>query len=102
MHEEEYAEESDLFYFSIIDLIRKMPIRGIGNENTRNSKFTKKAKWIKMKFVNFPIPGNMEVCRDRLLLASWKKPIISVLIHSQNMADNFRNYFESVWKVAEK
>lgn len=102
IHEKEYAEESDLFYFSIIDIIKKAPARGISNEFYKNSEFIKKAKWIKMKTVDFPIPGNIEVCRDKLLLVSWKKPIIGVLIHSQSMADYFRNYFESVWKVAEK
>ncbi|MBI3623575.1 hypothetical protein HY212_05875 [Candidatus Pacearchaeota archaeon] len=102
IHEKEYAEESDLFYFSIIDIIKKVPSRGIGNEFYKKSEFIKKAKWIKMKTVDFPIPGNIEVCRDKMLLISWKKPIIAILIHSQSMADNFKNYFESVWKVARK
>ena len=54
-----------------------------------------------MRFVDFPTPGNIEVCRDKLLLVSWN-PVMGILIHSGSIADNFRQYFETVWKVAKK
>jgi hypothetical protein len=50
--------------------------------------------------VNFPIPGNIEVCGNKMLVISWQKPIIGVLINSKSISDNFRNYFEGVWKIA--
>ena len=90
IHEEKYAKESDLFYFSIQNILKKVGIRGISNEKGRKSEVTKKMKFIDYKFVDFPIPGNIEVCKDRLLLVSWEKPIIAVLIHSGSIADNFR------------
>jgi sugar-specific transcriptional regulator TrmB len=103
IHEKEYAEEADNFYFSLKHLIKKVNFRGIVNEEKIKSEFTKRfknSKTIKIRFANFPIPGNIEVCKDKLLLVSWKKPIIAVLIHSQSIADNFKRYFESVWKVS--
>ena len=102
IHEEEYAEESDLFYFSIQNLLKKTTPRGIVNKFAIKSKFIKKARFIDVRYVEFPIPGNIEVCSNKLLLISWKKPIIAVLIHSQSISDNFRNYFETVWKIAKK
>lgn len=105
IHEKQYAEESDLFYLSILNLIKKIKIRGVVNEEGKKSEFFKKVKkypCYKTRFVSFPIPGNIEVCKNKLLLISWKKPIIAVLIHSESMADSFRDYFESVWKVAKK
>jgi hypothetical protein len=102
MHEEEYAEESDLFYNSIQSLLRKVSPRGISNERGRKSRFIRKAKYIDCRFADFPIPGNIEVCGDKILLVSWERPIIAVLISSQSIAGNFRRYFNSVWKVAKK
>ena len=101
IHEEEYAQEADLFYFSMLELSKSIKLRGICNEEGRNSEFNKKATFMKIKYVNFPIPGNIEICKDKLLLVSWEKPVIAVLIHSKSLAENFRKYFNSVWKQAK-
>ena len=102
IHEEDYGKEGDLFYFSVQDLLKKVKMRGICNEKSHNSKFIKKAKFIDTKFSSFPIPGNIEVCRDDLLIVSWERPIIGVLVHSKSIVNNFRRYFESVWRIAKK
>jgi len=101
MHEEEYAKESDLFYLSMKDIIKK-PNRGITNRYYKKSPYLKQTSYLNIKYVDFPIPGNIEVCKNKVMLVSWKKPMIATLIHSQSIADNFRNYFNSVWKVAKK
>lgn len=101
IHEDEYAKESDLFYFSIQEMFKKMKTRGISNQNYKKSAFMKQATYIDMRFVDFPIPGNFEVCGDRVLLISWM-PIIAVLIDSKSIADNCRKYFNAVWKTARK
>lgn len=102
IHEPEYEKDADLFYFSIQHLLKTAKIRGIANEYARTSEFMQKSKYIDERYVDFPIPGNIEVCENKLLLVSWKKPIIAVLVHSESIADNFRQYFEVVWKQAKK
>ncbi len=104
IHEKEYAEEADLFYLGIKDLLKKVNMRGISNKEGRKSKFFEYFvnKSLKKKFVDFPIPGNIEIYNDKLLIISWKKPIIAVLIKSKSITDNFREYFEGVWKIAKK
>ena len=101
IHEKEYAEESDSFYLNNRQLINT-PNRGITNKEYSDSPVVKNLKFLNIKFVDFPIPGNLEVCNDRVLLISWKKPMIATLIHSQSIAENIRNYFNSVWKLAKK
>ncbi|MBR9692236.1 TrmB family transcriptional regulator [Candidatus Woesearchaeota archaeon] len=101
IHEEQYAKKSDLFYFSIKDLLKKKKIRGISNEKGRKSEVTKKMAFLNCKFAKFPIPGNMEVCGDKLMLVAWEKPLTATLIYSKSIADNFRRYFNSVWKIAK-
>lgn len=103
IHGEEYAKKADSFYLSIQNLLKVGHFRGISNEEGRKSAlFKKERKYINVKFVNFPIPGNVEVCKDRLLLISWENPIIAVFIQSRSISDNFRKYFNAVWKVAKK
>lgn len=101
VHDEEYSDEADNFYFSIGDLMKKLDIRGVCNEYGRKSEFNKKAKFLKIRYANFPIPGNWEVNRDMLLIVSWKKPIIGILVKSQSIVDDFKEYFESAWKAAK-
>lgn len=103
IYERMYAEESDRFYFGIQDIFKKVKhMRGICNEAYRESPFFKHAAYIDTRFVDFPIPGNIEVCGDKVFLVSWEKPIIAVLVHSKSIADNFRTYFNTVWDVAKK
>jgi sugar-specific transcriptional regulator TrmB len=102
VHDEEYADDADNFYFSISDLMKKLDIRGVCNEYGRESEFNKKATYMKVRYVRFPIPGNWEANRDMLLIVSWRKPIIGILIKSKSIVDDFKEYFESVWKVAKK
>lgn len=101
LHEKEYAEESNLFYNSIVDLVKKVKIRGIVNKKYRKSWFAKKAKHLRMKFVDFPIPGNIDILKDMVLIVSWKPPIIAILIRSKNIADNLKDYFEEIWKLTK-
>lgn len=102
IQEPAYAQETDLFYFSIQDILKRVPARGISNKEYKKSAFIQQAKYIQMRYVAFPIPGNMEVCNDKLLLVSWEKPTIGILIHSSPIAANFRRYFNAVWKVAKE
>ncbi|MFH1850297.1 MAG: helix-turn-helix domain-containing protein [archaeon] len=100
IHKKRYARESDLFYFSILDLLNNVPMRGITNGLSRQSVFFQKIKILNQRYVDFPIPGNIEVCNNRVLLVSWGEQVISVLINSKDLADNLRAYFNNVWKIA--
>src|SRR3989338_591504 len=100
IHDKKYAEEADLFYYSIQDILKKVSLRGISDKNGRTSDFLKKVKFISMRYTDFPTPGNIEVCGDKTLIVSWEAPIVGTLIHSSSIANNFRKYFEEVWKQA--
>lgn len=102
VHTKEYGEEADNFYFSIGHLMKGKKIRGLNNEYGRKSEFVKKAKYIDSRYASFPIPGNWEVNRDMLLIVSWQKPVVGILIRSKSVTDEFRKYFESVWNKAKK
>ncbi len=102
LHHDEYAEQSDTFYNSISPLMKGIKNRGICNAAYKNSWFAKKSKNLNIRFVDFPIPGNIDVIKDHVMIVTWKPSPIAILIHSKTVADNFREYFNQVWKMGEK
>jgi predicted transcriptional regulator len=102
IHDETYARDADLFYLSIIDILEKVPARGIANKYSRKSQFLKSKTSIETRFVSFPIPGNIDVCGERILILSWEGSPTGVLIHSAQVAQNFLAYFEKVWDRGKK
>ncbi len=104
MHKDEYADMSDRLYLSIKELLMTPDIlRGIGDEAARKSKLIKRyPKIIKHRFVDFPIPGNIDIYNDKILILSWSKSPVAFLIKSPQIASELRDYFESVWKLAKE
>jgi len=92
LHQEEHSEESDLFYNSIQGISKKAKMRGIANKEYKKSWFAKKAKFLNLKFVDFPIPGNIDISNNMVMFVSWKPSPIGVLIHSKSIADNLRKH----------
>lgn len=103
IHREEYAEETDRFYWNVLGGLPKKPVmRGIGNQYFRKSWFVEKTKrFIAIRFADFPIPGNIDIFQDKVLVISWSPEPIGFLIKSKSVADDFRTYFEAVWKTAK-
>ena len=101
IYKKEYSEQFDLFYKSISDLSKNLKNRGIVNKDYKKSWFAKQAKFLKMKFVDFPIPGNIDILENKILIVSWQPTITAILIHSENIANTMRTYFDEVWEIAK-
>lgn len=102
IHKPEYAKDSDIFYKSISKLSAKRKNRGICNKEYKKSKFAKVAKFLNMRYADFPIPGNIDVCSDKILVISWGPKPTAFLLRSKQVADSLKEYFESVWKMSKK
>jgi len=71
-------------------------VKGIAPKNIKD-KF--KGRNIKnIKFVDFPVPLNISIFRDKVIMTPWEDKQISFLIHSKQIADSFRNYFYSIYR----
>jgi HTH-type transcriptional regulator, sugar sensing transcriptional regulator len=76
--------------------------RGIVNSEFKNSQHFKEIpKDVKLRHVNFPLPGTIDIFTDKLLIIDWKT-ITGILITSSEIAGIFINYFDSIWKIAHK
>ena len=76
-------------------------MRGIANKEYKKSWFANKSQFLNVRFVDFPTPGNVDILQDMVMLVSWKPSVVGVLIRSKEIADNFRIYFNEVWKKAK-
>ncbi len=105
IHRDIYAEEADRFYWNILTEHlqgRTFQMKGIGNENFRKSWFVAKTKKrMTIRFVDFPIPGNIDIYHNKVLAISWVPSPIGFLITSKSFADDFKTYFNAVWKTAK-
>jgi hypothetical protein len=101
IHDPAYAKEAELFYSSIGNIFKKVKTRGIADQSSRKMKFLQQADYINTRYADFPIPGNIEICRDQVLIVAWEKPVITIFIHSKVVADHFRKYLNAVWKLAK-
>lgn len=100
-HKEEYAKKSNLFYFGIKDILSKRKIKGISNKIYSKSDYIKNSKYVSLKTTNIPLPGNIDICKDKILLVTWKDPIIGILIQSEDISRSMREYFNNLWRIEE-
>jgi sugar-specific transcriptional regulator TrmB len=103
-HDPVYYERAFLFYRKTWKLLRKLAIRafGIANREYRKTEFARKLpSMIKQKYVDFPVPANIDIFRDKVLIVAWSDTPVGILIYSHEIAENFRRYFEAVWKIAK-
>ncbi len=104
VHDPKYYEQAEKFYIKSWDILKKYGNRwkGISNERLKETKLAASyPKFIEQKYVSFPVPGNIDIMNDKVLITVWRDKPIGILIHSQEMAESFKQYFDSVWKQAQ-
>ena len=76
--------------------------RGIVHSDFKNSQHFKEIpKDVKLRHVNFPLPGTIDIFADKLLIIDWKT-ITGILITSSEIVGIFVDYFDSIWKIAQR
>ncbi|MDD9953336.1 MAG: hypothetical protein OXR66_03300 [Candidatus Woesearchaeota archaeon] len=101
IHKKRYAEKSDRVYFNILDLHKGTPQRGVVNKFAEKAEYFKHVPEVPARYVDIPLPGNLDVCYDRVLFICWEEPFTCVLIHSMDLANNFRTYFDAMWELGK-
>ena len=99
--EKETVALADDFY---IDLYKgyKFHAKGIAHRGFASTGFTKIAKKNEIRYVDFPIPSNIDIYEDKVMIVSWRPKIICFYINSKDIANKLKQYFYSVWKIAKK
>lgn len=104
VHEREYAETANLFYEQEFHYFKKLGIKlkGISTIDYKKSKlFKTPPEFISLKFVNFPLPSTIDIYNGKILQIAWRDKPIGILTHSQEMYENYKKYFNEIWKIAK-
>lgn len=51
---------------------------------------------------NFILPVNTSISKDRVVIFIFDKDPIAIEIRSKDVADSYRRYFDTIWKIAKK
>lgn len=85
-------------FFQMYDAKRKakgLIVNGLAPKNLK--KLFIKRKILKIKYVDFPIPSNISICKDRIAFFSWGEKPVGYLIKSKQIAEMYKKYFKDVW-----
>src|SRR3989344_2887799 len=104
LYDERYTKNADLFYKQEFHYFRKegIKLKGITTLEFKKSKSYKKPpKFIELKFVDFPLPSMVDIYNGKVLLTTWRDNPIGILVQSQEVYENYKNYFNEIWKIAK-
>jgi sugar-specific transcriptional regulator TrmB len=115
----EDAKPNDTYYFFAVDVsglnkeiqnfferydtkrkAKKLIVKGL-TKNELKPLF-KKRKYINMRYVDFPIPSNISICNDKMVLINWGEKPNGILIKSKQIIESEKKFFEELWKKASK
>lgn len=111
IHSKKYDKQAYDFYFGIGNVIGKLDsfikknkIEWRGLENKEDFGYIladRLPKFMPVKDVKFPLPGNIDIGEEMILIVAWSEKPVGILIKSKEVADNFKNYFDSAWKITK-
>lgn len=88
-------------FFERYDLKRKdkkLMVRGLARRELKH--LFENRKYLKMRYVDWPIPSNVSTCGDKMALITWGDKPTGVLIKSKQLVESQVKFFESLWKAA--
>jgi len=56
----------------------------------------------KVRFTTFNFPQGLAIFRNNIVLITWKENHTAIKIESQQMANQFKNFFFQLWKTSKK
>ena len=56
---------------------------------------------IKYRKAPFPVPGNIDISPNVVFLTIWSDNPVGILINSQEVAENFQDYFDTIWSLSK-
>ena len=78
---------------------KRLRVKGLARKELRS--FFEKRRFIKMRYVDFPIPSNISICNDKMALISWGEKPYGVLVESRQIIKSQINFFNELWERAK-
>ena len=90
-------------FFKKYDIRRKekgLIIKGLAPSRLRL--IFKDRPYLKMRYVDFPIPANVAIFKDKMALMTFEEKPRGVLIKSKQIIDKQKAFFYDLWEKAKK
>ncbi len=97
---EERNEDIQRFYERFDAKRKDKRLNVMGIAPLKLKRLFKQRKYLRMKYVNFPIPENTGICNDKLVIISWSEKPRAILINSKPIVEKQKKFFEQIWKTA--
>jgi len=104
VHDPIYYGRAEKFYVKSWQVVKKFGNRwrGVANYKFKKTRLAKKyPPFIEQRYASFPLPSNIEIIKAKVLITAWRDKPIGILIESLEIAENFKRYFETVWKMSK-
>ncbi len=103
VHDKTYYKRAERFYIKSWSVVKKFgnAWRGVANQEFMKTKLARSyPSFIKQRYVSFPLPSNIDVIGNKALITVWREKPIGILVESEELAENLKQYFEAVWEMA--
>jgi len=80
---------------------RHIPAKGVCS-TAYKAYFEKRQTVVQVKYTDHPIPSNVNIYADKILIISWSEQPLAFLIQSQQITNIFKDFFHELWKIAKK
>lgn len=100
INEENKNEQANLFFRNLT--IRRKE-KKLDVKLLKNIKYYKKEKHtkLKLKYTKFNLPQGITIFRNNVIILSWVESPIAINIESEIFADQLREFFLELWKIAK-
>ena len=87
--------------FAIVRAKKGIIVKGIAPLDIKKT-FKGRVDYDRMVFVDFPIPTNISIFKNKIIFTPWEDGQVAFLVHSKQLADSLRGYFYSIWDRYKK
>ncbi|MFH1770828.1 MAG: helix-turn-helix domain-containing protein [archaeon] len=111
----ENTKQGDVFRFFAVDVETKnkeiqkfferydakredkgLVVKGIARKQIKE--LFNKRKTIKMKYVDFPVPSNVSMCNNKMVLINWGEKPSAIMINSEQLVKSQVDFFDELWE----
>lgn len=78
---------------------KQIDVYGLLKKNLKGR--IKKFKRTYEKYVDFPLPPNMAIFRDKIAMVSWGEVPTGILIKGKDIAEQYKELFWQMWKITK-
>lgn len=83
-------------------ILKKIKLQIIFNENARGNIKTLNKKIDKVKYLEHITPSEIAIYKNKIIILVLSKKPLATVIKDQKIADSFRLYFQTLWKIAKE